>query len=650
MACACDGLLGDMPIEILVFILNGYASGLWGRRGVYARDEDFGHHIHESDDHRCGAAAGKTDAVCDTVRCSRRPLLDPRWRFAARATCRLWRDIIHHPSHTDAVVLGAYDPLLRSLPRGKSLRATWVSGRVVCASAAADFVRMRAHAWAHTPGAAVAWCMNETNATRKQAAVALVASGVSWAVDHVIRIQWAAMTFSDVLTRSLHGRKDDLFQSMLYQSVYKDHTTREVDYRDGEDHPSTLAATLVAISLRRGSYADFGKLCEALGHIPRPISAALHAVKGNRPDMLATLLHNRPDVATEPRLWCAAAVAVDPTCFARLLDSSSCGPPLSSSRDAPLAEWLAGAVCADRHDIVALCDSKGIDFDHKHVFSLAALHGSTGVMKYLMPAIRSSMSHDILHTFALSAMGRRRRSFSDDNARGIACLADMFGYAPRRDTDDMRQLVDCACATGGAARRTVYMAERWGFLFAALPRESIRAAFAKCSAHAHHNPIRMTGRLAMVLDRAHACDADPAASIKKLGLWDALVGRLDMGGRGPATMDTLFIRALCDLYVGRAPSAIDVAPVSAFCGRMCAQIVTGGDDKDDNVKARNGGSLVRRPDPFERALYRWYSPRPVRAVDLFPGGIAHEGRSLAARAHADHVLRDLANCGLLMID
>lgn len=626
-----------MPIEILAFILNGHTRTIPSPRDACACDKRFDCCARDS----CAGATDRSRPITNDDGRFGHPLLDPRWRFAVRATCRLWRDIIQNPSHTDAAVLSAHDPL-----RGKGSsyveppRAAWLSGRIVCASAAADFIRARAGTWTHAPDAAVAWCLGETDATPKQALVALVASGAAWAVSHAIDSQWPRMTFCSVLTRSTRGYEDELFQSIAYHTAYKEYAAREVDYRDGKDHPATLAAVLVTISLRRGSYEHFCALCEATGHRPRPVTAALHAIKGNRPDALAALSHDHRGVASEPRLWCAAAAAADPACFARLFELSSAPPHAPSGAKPYIAEWLADAVCMDRHAAIGLCDAKGIAFDRTRAFAIAARHGSVHVMGHLASTIGVSIDHDAVHAFAVYAMGKGRKPFDDGNVRGIAWLADVFGYTPRCGTDDMRQLVDRACAAGGASRRLVYVAERWHLPFAALTCESIRAAFVKSSIETVYDPIHMAGRLAMVLDRAHARDpAAATAAIDRLDLWGAVVSRLDADGHGPTVTAALFIRALCDLSAGRAPPAIGAASVMGLCNRtrVCA---------DGN----RDGHPARGLEPFERALCRWCVPRPMRAVDLFPAGAASGTKSWAARAYTAYVIEGLADHGLLMAD
>ncbi|WBR14538.1 hypothetical protein pkur_cds_363 [Pandoravirus kuranda] len=645
-ACTHNGLAGRMPIEILAFILNGHTRAPPSPHDAHVTwDQRFDRCTRDS----CAGAAKRLCAATASSADGRlcRPLLDPRWRFAARATCRLWRDIVQQPSLSDAAVLSAHDPLSRrGPPHDQTLRAAWLSGRIVCASAAADFIRAHRDTWAHTPDAAVAWCIDETNAMRKQAVVALVASGVAWAVDHVIDSQWPRLMFCSVLAHSLRGCGDKLFQSMSYHTVYKEHATCEVDYRDGSDHPAALAAALVAVSLRHGSHAHFCALCEAIGHTPRPVTSALHAIKGNQPDVLTTLLRNHHAVASESRLWCAAAASADPACFACLLELSPtppCAPPGTESR---LAEWLADAVCMDRHSVIRLCDAKGIAFDRTEAFALAARHGSTRAMALLAPTLGVPIDHDTVHASAVRAMGKGRKPFDDDTVCGIAWLADVLGYAPRCGTDDMRQLVDRACATGNASCRLVYVAERWHLAFAALPCEVIRAAFIQSSIEVIHDPIRMAGHLAMVLDRAHACDTDAtvtAAAIDKLDLWGAIISRLDVDGYGPTATATLFVRALCGLIVGHAPPPIDVASATGLYDRIraCA---------DGNKDGGRGERVARTLEPFERALCRWCVPRTMRDVDLFPAGVACATRSWSGRIYAAHVLKGLADHGLLGAD
>ncbi|AGO85448.1 hypothetical protein psal_cds_1172 [Pandoravirus salinus] len=167
--------ISDLPVEILAFVLNG----------------------HVRSPRRAPEGADMFPLCGDTRdRWVDRPLLDGRWRFAARAVCRAWRAIIENPSLADAAALDAYRPFasgsllwLRRCPK-------WSTGRIVCLTAAADTVATHSALWARDPEAAFGWCRRNAGATRKQMIAALVASGVPWAVDAVVDHHWPLISFS----------------------------------------------------------------------------------------------------------------------------------------------------------------------------------------------------------------------------------------------------------------------------------------------------------------------------------------------------------------------------------------------------------------------------------------------------------------------
>lgn len=643
----------DVPTEILVFILNGSARSMRG--------------ASEAAD----ALPLRGDAEDDWID---RPLLDGRWRFAARAVCRTWRRIIENPSLADAAALDAYRPFAVHSTMWTRRCPKWASGRIVCLTAAADIIAAHSALWAHDPEAVADWCRIHAGATRKQAIAALVASGVPWAVDAVVDHHWPLISFSNQQEeeRPSGGEDSPVAARAISQSIpqhgsggldetgardgVKDECAPEarpvgwgidltewlpnevgltfgVGWEDDRGKVAIFLWNLLTVALRRGSYATFCALESRFACRAPDYYAALEAIGGNQPDLLATILRDA-EQKVDDALWYASAEANDPSCLARLLDMAAPPAPRSGST---VADWLMRAVRYDRPRVFALLDARGMPFDATKVANTAAQCGSVGVLAYVVSRDRRLGRASPAGTERLGMAALAWEAVVDDGcasgAGGIKWLCRVGGYAPRPGTDDLRRLVERACDYGddddysSGAGRIVYMAERWPRAFAALPASTIRKAFGHC-VRKHAWVSDVPARLAHVLD-VGTNPVDRDVVIRDLDLWGVVASNLQAEVESTFAAGTLFL-ALCRMARGERPRASDTGDIRdrrepchcvkdpSWRHQDEATGHTRGPTTDADADAPCSDAALERWTP----LGRWCAVRPVCVSAIFPGWTA----------------------------
>ncbi|AGO85447.1 hypothetical protein psal_cds_1171 [Pandoravirus salinus] len=357
--------------------------------------------------------------------------------------------------------------------------------------------------------------------------------------------------------------------------------------------------------------------------------AAANVIADNQPNVIAALLCYRTHAPD--RLWDDAAEASDPSCLARLLDLFA---PPAPDPGQKVAGWMVRAIRRDRPAVPALCDARDIAFDAIEVANMAARCGSVGVLAYLVSRGQRRRSAEASTTvpFDLGVLAWEAMTDTDgyaSDARGIAWLCDVAGYAPRPGTDDLRHLIEHACEEdddGGGPQRIVYVAERWPGAFAALPKATLRGAFEHCVCQAR-KPYRAAARLAKVLD-AHTDPIERDAVAQDLDLWDVVVFNLSVESMRTFRTGSL-VRILCLLARGERPYAGDTG--TARKGRKacpCAQDPRWRHRGASSVESVHADGPADHDRPCDDAtlamlapLGRWCVARPIRTSTIFSGWV-----------------------------
>lgn len=575
-----NGRLGDIPIEILVFTLNGSV-----RSPRRPKDRFETVYLHDND--------GRVEWID-------RPLLDPRWRFVARGVCRLWRDIIQHPSPSDVAALDACRPFARNSTRWSRKCPKWPTGRIVCLTAVAERIVANSDLWSRDPEAVVDWCRDHAGgATRKQAVAALIASGVPWAFDQVIAHHWPLLSFSDQSKAPWAGRPwtycpyvsgarprpiregtdaagigagTDITRDRPYGWGVEMPTERHDSFAlwdltdsadcnredgDGEDEGvSHFVCTLLAISIRRGLYDTFCALQRTFGCEMSEYDAVVNAIVGDRPDLVATFLVDAEEIDDE--YWCIAAGKPGAACLERLMELGPLPAQWSSDR---IADWMREAINHDRPQVLALCDARGIKFDPTAVINRATHDGAVGVLTYMLSRAcdlydSSPETTPPIDLRAIACEAMKQPDCARDRLT-IEWLCDVAGYAPRPRSDDFARLVECAC-DGGRTRTLLHVAERWPLAFVALPPKIIGRSFGCCISEGACQ-VRDAARLAALLD-THVGPADRDAVAADLDLWGVVVSKFAANFSERCSSYGSAVMALCLLALGERPGARGVEP------------------------------------------------------------------------------------------
>lgn len=330
-----NGMLGHLPLELVVRILNG----------------------HGCDSTKSGE--GK-----------RRPLLDPRWRFAARAVCRLWRDIVEQPAPEDAAAMGKHphrrwNEIHEYTPTGCP---KWPTGRVVCMTVVADWIAADPARWTDDnvdhPEALYLWCVREAQATRKHVVAALVASGQPWAMEQAFDHHWPLLTYiqsrppaSPPPTADRNDPHIDYIDRGEHNDGFRAdgpscaRMAGEYDGWDRDDDGDVegLVDVLLSVSLSR-NHGDVHKaLCDRFAY-PESQASLTDVIQPGHSLLLERLIRAGAEVNDFD--WDAAATAESTVCLAVLLDLCAEDPPLvhapSPVANAPSTEprWIERAIAA----------------------------------------------------------------------------------------------------------------------------------------------------------------------------------------------------------------------------------------------------------------------------------------------------------------
>ncbi|AGO82716.1 F-box domain containing protein [Pandoravirus dulcis] len=461
---ADNGMLGALPAEILVRILNGHEST---RRGWKRRA---------------------------------RPLLDPRWRFVARAVCRLWRDVIEHPSAEDVAAMGAHphkrwNQVHQYTPVGCP---KWPSGRVVCMTAVADWIRDDPAPWTGDPDSLYTWCRSNARASRKHVVAALLACGAPWAMEQVFDHHWPRLAY--VSSRApvalqpadaddppaLHDHDDDEEDNDGFRASGPASARQVGEYDDwdidrGGDIEG-LVEVLRHLALARGLGDAHRMLCNRFGY--EESSAYLSPViDGGHAQLLGDLIAVGSEMPCY--YWSDVIKARDTACLAKLLDL---GLPYIPSRHRrsrlPLRQthgdepaWIDEAAAAGNVGALALCDARNLPFDANAAFVAAAAANRPCVMQWLWDRqaarqrrARSSDSVEDVPSLdedaAVVESIVREHFKSKRRETALSWLLDERRWTPRAShpTLNLDALIERACQRR-AVRCALMFAERWPHTF-----------------------------------------------------------------------------------------------------------------------------------------------------------------------------------------
>lgn len=544
-----------------------------------------------------------------------RPFLDPRWRFAARAVCHLWHDIISRPNAVEAAAIGRHPhnwPVLghHEPPVGCP---KWPSGRVVCASAVADAI---AAGWWDTAEATYAWCARDAGASRKQAAAAIVASGVTWMATAVLEMPYSFGTRTPSITRV---------------GVYRAPNTWAIGWDDDQGTLSAFVDVLWHVGIARASVATLENLMVRRG-LSCLIGDALCA--GGRGDEMAALAaRGRPPSAVS---WLHACAGPHHRCFARLLDVAAAGliaPPPPAFTDGPSGHhestWFALAMMDCRWRFLALLEARGMPFDVDVAFCAAASARRLNALQWLWEyaTARDPRRRRLnVPNAMMSAMRGEKRSTKAIRVLSWLCSVCAHPVCPF--------VVEDAGSAGGQvlAQRSplpvvLCLVEHWPQgLFKSADR--IVLVFRRCIAE---RDLDSLGRLLHLIDqrtRSAPCGDNVLA---ELDLWDALVTLcaqdIDFAFR-PMLAAMRIAKALAD---GGTPRADDVALFDAAYDReiatpcRCVGHPLWRHDGDAAASERRrvdddpGLCYDERRLSMLMPLGRWCRARPVAASRVFPG-------------------------------
>ncbi|AVK74964.1 hypothetical protein pqer_cds_542 [Pandoravirus quercus] len=581
----CRLTINDLPPELLRMVLNGWAP------------------------------PASRPAWCSGPPRRGRPFLDPRWRFAARAVCRLWAEVITYPSASEAAAMGGH-PHKRSTTIHQQAPVgcpKWSTGRVVCASAVADMIS--GGRWSPADADSIyRWCAEVASATRKQVLAAMVASGERWAVRYALD---AKCTFGN-------GDGDlDMNRQAGEYDEWDDDTRGDAQ---------GLLGVLWDVAIQRGCILTVADIDVWYGHTVRSRDIISTACRHGRVDLIddRTVARWPPDSGC----WTAAAEAADTRCFTRLLDLTAAGhlDPMPPAALDARGGWLRAAVIKGRWRLLALLDARGVTFDANAVFALAAAAGRQTLAQWLWARAQRPITKDEpldVHGAIVSALVRPLvRPHATVAMVAWLCETCLGGgsYA------DMARALDVANGSMEpltVAEVALYVGRRWPVPF-----------LTECGPDGVEDMFRfyvltrsltgLTGLLAMLDARG-----DRAGWDRPCDLWNTLATLCVQNDGHFAYAPMLAVMRLSHTMAsGLPPRAADVALLDGAYNQETSTTCLCVDDPlwrhQDGSSPDSVASKRRRVDtdtgPCEDArivaslapLARWCRPRPVSLACVFP--------------------------------
>jgi len=464
-------MLGHLPIEILGLVLNGGPS------------VDL-----------------RTMRPPDPWEKRPGPYLDMRWRFAARAVCSLWRTIVEHPTPSETRTIG-WRKAARQTRDGHDAESRcpkWTTGRIVCASVVAEWLKWTVSAWSpRTADQIYEWCrymVAGTNLSRKQLIVALVASAVPGAIQHAIHVEWRRVKFTT----------DD-------QSVMAGHMYGEYNHWDDDVRGDTIGLCEVLTDIIARCAHTLAPFCVLSQHDDSigPHCLLSEACSHGNGALVRLLLDSEPKLFIQKDHWANAAGASDPSVFVHLLDlrrqkhprvaplgSALTGDSQSTAR---IGSWFAAALNKGRWQVLSACDRYGVEFDDSVALSHAASFRRMRLMAWLWERSRRRNRQREMDLFAaaIKAIAVPARHVRCPSS-AIEWLCDVAEFrphpsAPGRTIDALVKASERTCA-----QSLMCILTRWPHLVCGgLDVQTLERVFVICA----HGSLENVHAFLAILDR-----------------------------------------------------------------------------------------------------------------------------------------------------
>lgn len=323
--------------------------------------------------------------------------LDPRFRFAGRATCALWSAIVQRPGPDFAAALNA--PPWRCQTACTWPKHPWylalADGRAVCMSALVTMLARSTGGWREDPAAFMMWFASHvTRATQHHAALVMLMSPAARAVEHVCEVEAHRADSAsegqlfDVLARGLERLKRG--------HVYRAFQTRLCD----EQSRITVALARLADAAIENEHVSLLQQIATLGRVINSRHREL------------------------------ALRASGPACFACIVDCHpSCA--LSEIHDRDLAAKVFCQIVGNgRHWALDLLRTQRRTLCRADVFAEAMTQGAVSSLDWLDDRHGEWMNASIV---SLTITAVKEPSFHDERSFGWICdrMHSRFGPADR---------------------------------------------------------------------------------------------------------------------------------------------------------------------------------------------------------------------------
>lgn len=568
--------------------------------------------------------------------------VEPKWRFAVRTVCHLWREIV------DRAAPSFYGgpPCTRACLWKPACQILWGRGRLVCASTFVQWAKMHCDSATWDTVAVdhlIAWINKTSSVPSHDIKVVLAASGVPTLVDYVLTSSHADTGRQSDAQRSCESTNIDNESAVPHDTPWPRMSLNQA----AEHHPFVVAAAAV----RSGCHEAIARIAKVMPYALMSPLAIEAAAANDDPAALEMLL--TIGKVSHIEAVCAMEQASGPNIATRCLEAAK--DPHGRPWATDLAAFLASE--ANRNALVCQCikragctrpDAYNVNNAVPAILDVYVAHGMTALMDtdgvidlickrrsiggarwILRRAERSDNPQERSHILGRLAKGACRL---DDNGDRMQCSDDSDAllswlcdgppkYNPLRkgDFSQLDSLFLAACVGGRADPGCfAWLCERWPDEVARMNPSWVASMMrVACDSADDSHDIGTVERLVAALD---AVAAPSSALIDAVDVWSLLFERLE---RVAANADPDAYTAAADLI--------------QYAWSRCK------DDGDAHVAQRLAAerALVlftididaRRPWRCAwadaAAWRRWCRVRPMRVtrpVDLYPETTAFLGR------------------------